>query len=92
MFLFRNSTVLIYGEEKKFVPMSPDRVFNIDYLTDSLTLVLLGTPGESTVFTFIVDGTTIHRVPCTFGQNGRGFARYNPSGFTAQDATVDMAY
>nr|KAG5688829.1 hypothetical protein BaRGS_017061 [Batillaria attramentaria] len=48
--------VVLYGEENKFVPMSRDRVGNMAVFSNDLQLLLYGSPGESTVFTFFLDG------------------------------------
>ncbi|KAK7471362.1 hypothetical protein BaRGS_00036000 [Batillaria attramentaria] len=64
-----NSKLVIYGEENKFVPMSRDRVSNIDVLTNNVALTLKGVPGETTVFLYFLDGR-ITRVSCVFGMSG----------------------
>ncbi|XP_070183109.1 uncharacterized protein [Littorina saxatilis] len=61
--------ISIYGEEPKFVPMSSDRVANIDVTNDDVILTLKGTTGESTIFTNFINGEII-RHSCTFGQTG----------------------
>ncbi|KAK7471361.1 hypothetical protein BaRGS_00035999 [Batillaria attramentaria] len=69
VFNFSNSQVVLYGEENKFVPMSRDRVGNMAVFSNDLQLLLYGSPGESTVFTFFLDGK-INRVTCKFETSG----------------------
>ena len=68
-FLHRNTKIVIYGEEDKYVPMSRNRVSDIVLTTDDVILTLQGTSGESTIISNFIDGE-ITRHACTFGQSG----------------------
>ncbi|KAK7098686.1 uncharacterized protein [Littorina saxatilis] len=61
--------IVIYGEEMKFVPMSPGRVSNIDVTNDDVIVTLQGTTGETITFTNFVNGKLV-RHTCKFGQTG----------------------
>ncbi|KAK7098683.1 uncharacterized protein [Littorina saxatilis] len=53
--------IIIYGEESKFVPMSRDRVSNIEVTGDGVYVTFQGTRMETIIFTYLFNGATVRR-------------------------------
>ncbi|KAL5016032.1 hypothetical protein ScPMuIL_005621 [Solemya velum] len=81
VFSVGTSSVLIYGEEDKWVPMSPQRVLRIATTNDDITLTVKGSFEETVKFAFIEwsSGSSLRSVTCTFGPSGQAVIRYSSS-------------
>ncbi|KAL5016026.1 hypothetical protein ScPMuIL_005615 [Solemya velum] len=79
VFSVGSSSVLIYGEEDKWVPMSPQRVLRIATLNSDIILTVKGSFEETVKFTFIEwsSGSSLRSVTCTFGPSGQAVIRYS---------------
>ncbi|PVD33232.1 hypothetical protein C0Q70_04483 [Pomacea canaliculata] len=74
--------VVIYGEEGKFVPMSRDRVLDINVLSDSIELVLEGAVGEVVTFGYFWNNVYC-KVVVVIGPEGKAVARLTRDGCAA---------
>ncbi|ESO98846.1 hypothetical protein LOTGIDRAFT_231210 [Lottia gigantea] len=61
-----NHKIVILGEISKWVPVSPQRVTQINQDSNELTIDITGQPGESVPFYFNIDGQT-NTINCALG-------------------------
>ncbi|XP_025087035.1 uncharacterized protein LOC112559815 isoform X2 [Pomacea canaliculata] len=74
--------VVIYGEEGKFVPMSRERVLDINVLPDTMELVLEGAVGEVVTFGYFWNNVYC-KVVVVIGPDGKAVASLTRDGCAA---------
>lgn len=69
VFLFSGEELLLLGELTKYVPVSPQRILNIQWDTADFTLQIRGAAGERVTLTYLL-GSQRSEVTCIVSEAG----------------------